>query len=210
LDRYIVVVDFLSGGEFLSKINPGTNFHDDNDTQTTRAGGMQDTNIIDPKMDDKGKLHCPICDRVFNSRESYISHALSKHQTSEPNDARKFLATVPYSIGFHFFISEGRYTGETAVSLATFARQVEAAPIESIDFHFKRADFQKWITDTIGDTELATAIGHVEKELAGEPLKRRLLWVINARVKELENQIQLASNLGVKNNQTDGLLVRCD
>jgi hypothetical protein len=173
----------------LSKINPGTNFNEDNDIQTARSGGMQDTKLIDPIMDDKGKLHCPICDRVFSSREDYISHALSKHQTSEPNYARKFLATVPYSIGFHFFMSEGRYTGETAVSLATFAKEVEVIPIESIDFHFRRADFQKWIANTIGDTKLVTAIDHVEKELAGEPLRKRLLWVINTRVKELENQI---------------------
>ena len=118
--------------------------------------------------------------------------------TNTNSTAEKILSPVLYINGFHFFTSVGQYTGETAVSLATFARQVEAAPIESIDFHFKRADFQKWIAETIGDTELATAIGNVEKELAGEPLRRRLLKVINARVKELENQIQHASTLGGK------------
>ena len=184
----IVIVDFLCGGEFLAKTNPGSNFNEDNDTRTAHPGGLKNINIIEPKIDDTGKLHCPTCDRVFSSREDYISHALSKHQTIEPNRARKFLATVPYNIGFHFFISVGRYTGETAVSLATFAREVEVAPIESIDFHFKRADFQKWIADTIGDTELSTSIGNVEKELAGEPLRKRLLLIINARVKERKNQ----------------------
>ena len=71
----------------------------------------------------------------------------------------------------------------------TFAKDLEVVPIESIDFHFKRADFQKWIADSIGDKKLATEIGHVEKELAGEPLRQKLLRIINARVKELENQI---------------------
>jgi hypothetical protein len=112
--------------------------------------------------------------------------------------AEKILATVPYGNGFHFFESIGQYTGETAVSLAVFARVVEIIPIESIDFHFKRADFQKWIADTIGDTELATAIGHIEKELTGEPLRRRILEIINTRVRKLENQIQHASTLGSK------------
>ena len=78
---------------------------------------------------------------------------------------------------------------ETAISLATFAGDVEVAPIESIDFHFGRADFQKWIAETIGDTELAAAIEKVEKNLAGEPLRLRLLAIINAHVKELENQV---------------------
>ena len=173
----------------MSKINPGTNFNEDNDTRTAHPGGMQDVNIMDPKMDDAGKLHCPTCDRVFGSKEDYISHALSKHHINKPNNGRDFLATVPYNNGFHFFIAIGRYTGETAVNLATFAKQVEVAPIESIDFHFKRADFQKWIADTVGDTVLATTIENIPKDLDSEPLRRRLLEVINARVKELENQI---------------------
>ncbi len=169
----------------MSKINPGSNFNEDNDIRTARPGGLQEVNIIEPKIVDKGKLQCPMCDRIFSSREDYISHFLSKHQTS---GERAFLATVQYNIGFHFFTSEGRYTGETAVSLVTFAKDVEVVPIESIDFHFKRDDFQKWIMDTLGDKKLANEIGQVEKELAGEPLRRKLLLIINKRVKELENQ----------------------
>ena len=99
--------------------------------------------------------------------------------------AEKILSKVPYSNGFHFFTSVGRYTGETAVSLETFAREVEVISIESVDFHFKRAYFQKWIADAVGDTELAIAIGNIEKELTGEVLRRRILKIINARVTEL-------------------------
>ena len=112
--------------------------------------------------------------------------------------AEKILATVPYTNGFHFFTYVGQYTGETAVSLATFAKEVEVTPIESVDFHFKRADFQKWIAETIGDAELATAIGQVENELNGEPLRRRILKIVNERVSELEIQIQHASTPGGK------------
>jgi uncharacterized C2H2 Zn-finger protein len=67
----------------MSKINPGSNIHGDNDTQTSSKGGMPD--IIEPKMDDKNKLHCPLCDGIFSSREDYISHALSKHHSVELN-----------------------------------------------------------------------------------------------------------------------------
>jgi len=224
---------FLGGGEFLSKINPGSNFNEDNDVQTARPGGLQDTEIIEPVIGDDGKLHCPLCSGIFKSREAYISHALSKHHAMEQaeesmekdtgtmemgkenmeqakesmekgtetmemskenmeqnkDDARAYLAPVPYDHGFHFFTEVGRYTGETAISLATFARDVEVAPIESINFHFGRADFQKWIAETIGDAELAEAIEKVEKNLAGEPLRLRLLEIINAHVKELESQV---------------------
>ncbi|HUJ83990.1 MAG TPA: hypothetical protein VLV84_00110 [Candidatus Acidoferrales bacterium] len=217
----------------MSKINPGSNFNEDNDVQTARPGGLQDTDIIEPVIGDDGKLHCPLCSGIFKSREAYISHALSKHHTMEQaeesmekdtgtmemgkenmeqgkesmekgtesmemskenmkqnkDDARAYLAPVPYDVGFHFFTEVGRYTGETAISLATFARDVEVAPIESINFHFGRADFQKWIAETIGDTELAAAIEKVEKNLAGEPLRLRLLEIINAHVKGLESQV---------------------
>lgn len=189
----------------MSKINPGSNVHGDNDVQTARPGGLQDTDILEPMIGEVGKLRCPICSEVFNSREAYISHALSKHQTIEqPKEtmeksketmeqnkdrALAILAPVPYDHGFHFFTAVGHYTGETAISLATFAMEVEVAPIESIDFHFKRADFQKWINETIGDTELATEIEQVEKLLTGEPLRQKLLRIINARVEELENQM---------------------
>ena len=112
--------------------------------------------------------------------------------------AEKILATVTYDNGFHFFTSIGQYTGETAVSLETFAKKVEHAPIESIDFHFKRADFQRWISDTIGDIELAKAIGGIEKDLSGEPLRRRILKIITEHLKELEYQIDHPSGLGSK------------
>jgi uncharacterized C2H2 Zn-finger protein len=180
----------------LSKINPGSNIYSDNDVRTARPGGLQGTDFAEPTIDDDGKLHCPKCSRVFISREDYISHALSKHQFQKQDidRARAILAQVSYDHGFHFFTDIGRYTGETATSLATFARDVEVAPIESIDFHFKRGDFQKWIGGTIGDSQLAASIEHIDKELAGEPLRIELRNTINARVTELENRIQLASN----------------
>ncbi len=84
-----MTIVFLIGGELLSKINPGSNFNEDNDVRTARPGGMQDTAIIEPKMDDQRKLHCPLCDGIFSSREDYISHALSKHHSAELNCDKK-------------------------------------------------------------------------------------------------------------------------
>jgi len=170
----------------LSKVNPGSNFNEDNDVRTA-SPGMQDIDIAEPIMGEKGKLQCPNCERQFESREDYISHALSKHQMSKPSIMQP-LDIVPYSNGFHFFVDIGRYTGETAVSLVTFAKEIEVVPIESIDFHFRRADFQKWIADTIGDSKLATLIENIDKGLTGEPLRKELLLNLNARIKELRGQ----------------------
>jgi hypothetical protein len=88
--------------------------------------------------------------------------------------SEKILAQVPYANGFHFFVSIGRYPGETAISLKHFASEIEFVPIESIEFHFKRGDSQKWIASTIGDRELAEAIGRIKAGLSGELLRKRI------------------------------------
>ena len=110
--------------------------------------------------------------------------------------AEKILAPVPYAKGFHFFTSVGIYTGETAISLEHFSREIQTIPLESIEFHIKRGDFQKWIAGTLGDDELAEEIGCVEENLSGEPLRKRILKVINARITELESQFQDSSEVG--------------
>ena len=103
--------------------------------------------------------------------------------------AEKILAPVPYVNGFHFFTSIRVYTGETAVSLEHFSREIQIIPLESIEFHVKRGDFQKWIVGTLGDDELAEEIGRIEENLSGEPLRKRLLTVLNARINSLKTQM---------------------
>ncbi len=78
--RDVLAIEFLYGGEHLSKINPGTNVYGDNDVSTAQPGGMEDIKIPDPKMLEKGKFQCPVCNAVFKSKEDYISHALAEHQ----------------------------------------------------------------------------------------------------------------------------------
>ena len=77
----------------MSKINPGSNVHGDNDLQTAHAGGMEDIDFPEPKVADTGKLQCPVCNRIFNSREDYISHALAQHQTAKSESQP--IATAP-------------------------------------------------------------------------------------------------------------------
>lgn len=106
--------------------------------------------------------------------------------------AEKILAPVPYANGFHFFTSFGMYTGETAISLEHFTREIETIPLESIEFHFKRGDFQKWVASTLGDDKLAEEIGCIEENLSGEPLRKTLLTVLNARINSLKTQVSQA------------------
>ncbi len=65
---------------FLVKINPGSNVHGDNITKATGSSPVQGPSIPEPKMVEKDKYQCMICNRVFDSREDYNSHALAQHQ----------------------------------------------------------------------------------------------------------------------------------
>jgi hypothetical protein len=87
---------------------------------------------------------------------------------------QKILSSVPYDKGFHFFTAIGCYTGETATSLQTFAREIEAIDADSVKFHFKRHDFRKWIKDVIGDVELAERVNQIKEDLSVEALRKEI------------------------------------
>ncbi len=97
--------------------------------------------------------------------------------------AQKLLSAVPYEKGFHF-CTNGNYTGITATSLDEFERKLQVAPVESIPFHFKRDDFQKWLRTMIGDNELAKRIDKI-KETSGENLRNAILKNVQERLAEL-------------------------
>jgi hypothetical protein len=116
---------------------------------------------------------------------------MSKHTTSEgtlmPNSEKSEpLRVVPYDKGFHFYTSTGNYTGETATSLVNFAAKLQVIEVESVNFHFKRSDFQKWIRDVVGDAKLAERINQIKSELTGEDLRKELLKMVQTRISELQ------------------------
>jgi alpha-amylase len=107
-----------------------------------------------------------------------------KHSPTKPSSA-KFLSTVPYERGFHFFTAVGNYTGITATSLDDFASKLQTIPVESVKFHFKRKDFQEWIRDTIKDEELAERISKIQEGESAEDLRKRILRIVETHTTEL-------------------------
>jgi len=81
---------------------------------------------------------------------------------------------------FYFFTSIGNYTGESATSIEDFLEKIEHIDIKSIDFHFHRSDFEKWVAETIGDKELAEQIKKLQDQnLTGEKLRNQLHLIIS-------------------------------
>jgi len=100
--------------------------------------------------------------------------------------AQRILSPVPYEQGFHFFMPDGYYSGETAMSLCVFLKELGRIDTQSIRFHFERRDFQKWLRTTIGDEELANRIDKIDKTLPDEALSQQLAEVVQKRISELQ------------------------
>ena len=69
---------------------------------------------------------------------------------------------------------DGHYSGETAMSLCSFLRDMGSVDVQSIKFHFDRGDFQKWLRTTVGDEELARIIDKLDKKIPEENLARKV------------------------------------
>jgi len=98
----------------------------------------------------------------------------------------KILNIVPYAQGFHFCTASGKSTGVTALGLGDFAEKLKTIDVNSIDFHFRCGDFQKWIRDVLGDEELAEKISQIKEDLCGQELRMELLETVNSRIVHLK------------------------
>jgi len=103
-----------------------------------------------------------------------------KHQA-----VQRILRTVSYEDGFNFYIDIGQPTKNTATSLEQFAKELEVVDVRSVDFHFKRADFQKWVSKTLEDIELSRRLDKIPKDIVGESLRKKIVEIVKARKDEL-------------------------
>lgn len=101
--------------------------------------------------------------------------------------ARKILNPVAYEKGFHFFCTDGHYTGETAISLESLSKDLERVDIQSIRYHFNRGDFQKWIRTTLCDGELANRIDRLDKNCQDDKMHNQLTETVQKRLSELQS-----------------------
>ena len=68
-----------------------------------------------------------------------------------------------------------------------FVVAIKKAPIQSINYHMERGDFERWLSQVLGDGELAKAVAVLYRQrLAGETLRENLINVVDARLSKLE------------------------
>jgi len=99
----------------------------------------------------------------------------------------RVLRNVMRDEAFYFFTSIGNYTGVNAVSLDEFLQKIKDVDIKSLEFHLFREDFEKWISQTLGDGRLAEDIRAIRiQKIVGNSLRDRLYFLVSRRLKELK------------------------
>ena len=105
------------------------------------------------------------------------------------DEGREFTAVrvsrvVSVPDAFLFFINAERYTGEFATSLTDLLGKLNKVPLESIEFHFRRGDFEKWVGRTMDDEELSDKLRRVDRLLSREELRTAIKETIRKRLEE--------------------------
>jgi hypothetical protein len=117
---------------------------------------------------------------TLSKKETFIRKAVDKTLAS------KILRSVKSHEGFWFCNATGDFTGKNATSLNDFAKMLRVVDVQSIDFHFSRGDFRRWIQLIIGDIELSVRINRIPQDTRGEKLRDDLTAAVNERINELK------------------------
>jgi len=99
---------------------------------------------------------------MFSHRKKGLhpKNVVSEPEQSKPNTG-EIMRTVASDKSFHFYEGIGRPTNQVAVSLIDFRKKIDRINLSSVIFHLKRADFESWIREVIGDDVLATRISQI-------------------------------------------------
>lgn len=94
---------------------------------------------------------------------------------------------LPREKAFYFFSSIGNYIGESAASLEEFMGKIKEVNVKSLEFHLYREDFEKWISGTLKDEELAAGIQKLRgSSLIGDELRDQLYLIVSKKVNQLK------------------------
>lgn len=91
---------------------------------------------------------------------------------------------------FHFYRSLHEYTGVTASTAGGFVEALEQVPIESIEYHAKRREFEKWVRGVLQSNDLADEMeGLRRKGIIGEELRNDLINITKKWAEQVSTQV---------------------
>ncbi len=102
---------------------------------------------------------------------------------------QKYLrAPLPGYKRFYFSTPDGRSLGGSAANLWELREMLNTVQIDSLRYHQNRGDFERWMSEALGDSELARQMRKLDgHNLEGELLRQALLELVIHRYDELEN-----------------------
>ena len=108
-----------------------------------------------------------------------------------PSSIARILRTLSRENAFYFFTSIGNYIGERASSLEEFVRKIGKVDAKSLEFHFYRGDFEKWVSEVLEDGELAEEINSLKNmKPVGDALRDQLYFVASKRYEKLKSEFR--------------------
>jgi alpha-amylase len=122
--------------------------------------------------------------RILSDLEARIRSELEKPELA----AKRLLRRLPSGMGFTFSLDFVRSTGMTVHSLNEFYLALKEIDIKSILFHIERGDFERWLSQVIGDKKLAGqffSLSSSKKRHKGEFLRKKILKITERRLKKL-------------------------
>jgi alpha-amylase len=96
-------------------------------------------------------------------------------------------APLPAPKRFYFHDCHGKYLGIVASSLWEFGKTLQTAPTDSLKYHLKRGDFERWLSEVLYEKELAKELSKLShRNLPAEALRQALAQLVEERYEELE------------------------
>ena len=99
--------------------------------------------------------------------------------------AAAILAYAPHDKAFNFYATVGNPLNIHAHNLRDFTTKIDRVDPVSLEFHFKRGDFENWFKG-LGDEELAKKMAILRaKNQTGQDLLKKLHEIVDKRYSEL-------------------------
>jgi alpha-amylase len=123
--------------------------------------------------------------RILSDLEARVRVELERPELA----AKRLLRRLPAGMGFTFSYVFARSSGLTVNSLDEFYSALKTIKVSSIQYHMERGDFERWLSQVVGDNKLAAQIATVnssKRKLKGEALRRKILAIFKRRLTELK------------------------
>jgi hypothetical protein len=123
--------------------------------------------------------------RVLSDLEARIRLELEKPELA----AKMILRRLPSGMGFKFSYEFPLSSGLIVHSLQEFYDQLKTINVRAIEFHMEQGDFERWISQVVGDDKLACEINRfssLKRKSSGEKLRKILLNILEKRLIKLK------------------------